>query len=1336
MGGLELACIFTTVTSFIMCLPASAETYYVTPKSSTPCPEEGVSCLTLSQYALEYFASNTTLILLPGNHSLDSDFHFTNMTYLAIVSESSVENTTVTVTCNPSTMVTFEYVSYLQIREITFHGCVNNTISSVDMFELEECYFNGQGRNGSGLKMYMVTDANILSSSFESNTGSEAADPFSSSRVIIGGGGIHVVNSNISISNTLFENNTADLGGAVLCENSSISINNCSFFNNFAIQDGGGLYTSYSTASINHTWFINNSAIKPNAYAGAVQILLNSTSAIENSMFINNSAGYGGGAVDIYKAHKNCIKNTVFIQNRANIGSAIFVESSSLVSSDVLNISNNTANSSAVYILNSTVSLTGEITICNNYGTVFAFASNLTFAGYTEIMNNSKDSTSQMVHQEGGSVTCFQSQVVFIGTTQFMFNTAKHGGAISTMESKIYLYGIVDIVQNTASSSGGGIYAYQSELTFKGNATLCENTALKNGGAISAVGSTVRFVDGNLLFANNHAKNGGGICLELNSKLYVLKPNSECINGEKCVKHNPETWQRLEFTNNSAKYGGALYVSDTSNSGTCDATPFRAQSTAGECFLQALALHPTKDDDLNLVNIYFTKNSATIVGSSIFGGLLDRCTVSPFAELFQLGNYTDLSSETLDAISYFLNITNIKREDLQSEISSDPVRVCFCKNNQPDCSYEPPTVFVWKGETFNVSLVAVNQMNETIPYTRIHNSLSSQVGRGDGRSVRNTNESCTALEYSILSPYDSENLLLHASGPCKDTGISKTTISVMFKDCPIGFRDSKLECECDPILYPEFVTNCSIDNKSVLRKKTVWISLLNNSNIKGYTIYQNCPFDYCYPASEDIQVNLNIPNGADVQCAFNRSGKLCGACKDGLSLTLGSSRCTQCSNKRLALIILFAIAGVALVVFLLVFNLTVAVGTINGLIFYANIIVANRAIFFPFQPNFLTIFIAWLNLDFGIETCFYNGMDSYAKVWLQLVFPTYILLLVAIVMLFARCSPAFSKLLSNRNPVATLDTLILLSYAKLVRTIYAILSFARLEQYTKDGEIKRVVVWLIDPNIRYFEGKHIPLFITALLVLLVGLVYTFFMFLWQWLLRCPNKKCLRWIRNVKLNAFMDAYHAPYNKRHRYWTGLLLLVRAFLYLEASIDIVNEVRNTLLAIVCIVVGICLVRELLKDRVYRRWPLNALESSFLFNLILFATATLYIRETGGNQVVLANISTSIAFLTFSCILVYHAFANIKSLQKLRDSVMQRWNQKIFRAPSEQVQSCNAYFKNEQSDEFSELREPLDMFDHDRVADDYFIIKQSSYKPPVPTGVTHSVVDAIPSSSGSERN
>ena len=34
------------------------------------------------------------------------------------------------------------------------------------------------------------------------------------------------------------------------------------------------------------------------------------------------------------------------------------------------------------------------------------------------------------------------------------------------------------------------------------------------------------------------------------------------------------------------------------------------------------------------------------------------------------------------------------------------------------------------------------------------------------------------------------------------------------------------------------------------------------------------------PKLKSISINFNLPNGADSQCAHNRTGVLCGACKE------------------------------------------------------------------------------------------------------------------------------------------------------------------------------------------------------------------------------------------------------------------------------------------------------------------------------------------------------------------------------------------------------------------------------------------------------------------------
>lgn len=126
----------------------------------------------------------------------------------------------------------------------------------------------------------------------------------------------------------------------------------------------------------------------------------------------------------------------------------------------------------------------------------------------------------------------------------------------------------------------------------------------------------------------------------------------------------------------------------------------------------------------------------------------------------------------------------------------------------------------------------------------------------------------------------------------------------------------------------------------------------------------------------------------------------------GLSLSLGSSHCLKCpsysywSKLLVAYVLGASVASIVLVVVLLWLNLTVAVGTLNGILFYANVIVAvNNTLSFT-TPNFISMFLSWLNLELGVNVCLYEGMDAYSKTWIELIFPAYVILFLVVMVIF------------------------------------------------------------------------------------------------------------------------------------------------------------------------------------------------------------------------------------------------------------------------------------------------------------------------------------------------
>ena len=137
-------------------------------------------------------------------------------------------------------------------------------------------------------------------------------------------------------------------------------------------------------------------------------------------------------------------------------------------------------------------------------------------------------------------------------------------------------------------------------------------------------------------------------------------------------------------------------------------------------------------------------------------------------------------------------------------------------------------------------------------------------------------------------------------------------------------------------------------------------------------------------------LHSSTPNS---QCQFNRSGVLCGHCQQGFSSIFTSSHCHYCSNINLFFIVPIMIAGFALVILLFCINLTISVGLLNPFILYANIISINVKMYFPNEDKFspTCIFISLANLDLGIPICFYNGMNDYGKMWLQLASPFYLI---------------------------------------------------------------------------------------------------------------------------------------------------------------------------------------------------------------------------------------------------------------------------------------------------------------------------------------------------------
>ena len=209
---------------------------------------------------------------------------------------------------------------------------------------------------------------------------------------------------------------------------------------------------------------------------------------------------------------------------------------------------------------------------------------------------------------------------------------------------------------------------------------------------------------------------------------------------------------------------------------------------------------------------------------------------------------------------------------------------------------------------------------------------------------------------------------------------------------------------------------------------------------------------------------------------------------------------------------------------------------------------------------------------------------------------------MVIIIVSSHYSVLVSKL-TRSNSVPVLATLLRLSYAKLLRTIIITFSFTSLQ--TSDGS--RVMVWMYDGNIPFLHGRHIALFLFALLaLLLLVLPYTALLLLSPYLQAWASHNHLRWVTRIK--PFLDAYHGPYRDKFRNWTGVMLFVQMIQFIAFALNSLGESHINLLVII-ITSAVVMAVSLNCGVIYKSRLINAVESLCLVVLIVLAGSSLYL-------------------------------------------------------------------------------------------------------------------------------
>ena len=197
------------------------------------------------------------------------------------------------------------------------------------------------------------------------------------------GGAMFVWGSNYSISNSVFDNNSAfgkgnmtpnnNNGGALVVTQGNIPISgtiiNSNFTNNKA-QYGGAAWINEGTIDISNSNFINNTATVEAGAIGFEPAYTKITATVYATNFINNTAGVDGGA--IYSNGDLRISDSDFDNNKAQKADIIYSNINGLLNINGNNYSNYTENKAPI------INLAGIETISSDSGVIITVLDNKT----------------------------------------------------------------------------------------------------------------------------------------------------------------------------------------------------------------------------------------------------------------------------------------------------------------------------------------------------------------------------------------------------------------------------------------------------------------------------------------------------------------------------------------------------------------------------------------------------------------------------------------------------------------------------------------------------------------------------------------------------------------------------------------------------------------------------------------------------------------------------------------------------------------------------------------------------------------------------------------------
>eukprot|EP00210_Caulerpa_lentillifera_P002965 g2831.t1 len=419
--------------------------------------------------------------------------------------------------------------NFVKIRSLSFSGCLNTSAVVVNSTNGEDEFnFSVQFTDVEFVKNGRK-DLPVAGSGLRVSACSENHCPFVS----------------VNISDSLFEGNRGDQGPAVFAEHTELYINRSEFRGNEASFSGGAIQIQGQRSKLE----IDSSVFSNNTCA----FNLSTTSGMD--AITNASVRREGGAINAWDVISVLLRNSVFTNNIACYGGGAIT----FMSRD-LNLGQSQSTS------------TFDMKNCS-------FVNNSAHCPETSV--NGIQQLSASLEQSGGALSSYSEGTIpthwSIRDSRFIGNQGDNGGALYIVSRSLLNHSIIgsEFINNVCDTSGGAILMVEGHLHIVG-VTITNCRALYGGGIMllrtSSMHARALTPLRPTVFESNEAFYGGGLLCSAQSTIELFEVefrNNTAFHQGGAVRLDdsllPIFVHGGTFENNRALLGGAMGISAAAN---------------------------------------------------------------------------------------------------------------------------------------------------------------------------------------------------------------------------------------------------------------------------------------------------------------------------------------------------------------------------------------------------------------------------------------------------------------------------------------------------------------------------------------------------------------------------------------------------------------------------------------------------------------------------------------------------------------------------------------------------------------------------------------------------